>query len=417
MPPRPANTSGHLHKKRRPVSIMSSRESSLSPSRLTWGSSQAYLPYHEEEYQHSIAIPHPHYQKSNANQGYQPVPDDLYGVPVIADQVSIDFDDDQGAGTRQGKEPYFKRGFRKESKQEATSLYPPKLAKMTVPERQELADQARRNSLDRQAIGEEAQPRRTDRPRHSKSKKSVSWHPDLGSPTASSAPSYPAEGQSSSLQFSSDWQLDNVANSVASDKTMWPFARKPWSLSDRRTKSSFDTTFPMDVDTPTANEDDSTPVKGFEFTPRIYVPLWKPTSEEPLAQEELPSTPQPSPSRHRRTMSICPTRAKPPTPASAPSSYPPAFAQPQLSPLPFPRASGSSAAGWPALPAFGSTNAYTTSSPYDHSMADLHQQQTYQAELGNAKVKWDPVDFRNGDVEASPSRTLRYAAEEWLRTR
>lgn len=98
-----------------------------------------------------------------------------------------------------------------------------------------------------------------------------------------------------------------------------------------------------------------------------------------------------------------------------PSSYPPAFIHPQLSPSPF-RAPGSSASVWPTLPAFGA-KVYTPPSPYEHSPADLHQQQVYQADLETVKAKWEPVDFRKGESEASPSRTLMYAAEEWLRTR
>lgn len=420
MPPRPANTSGHLHKKRRPVSIISSRESSLSPlHHVSWGSNHAFLPYHEDEYQRAITVPHPHYQKSNTTQGYGQVPDELYGVPVLSDQV--EFNDELDASMRRGKgkEPYLKRVFRKGAKQDATpATYPPELAKMTVPERQELADQARRNSFDRQEIhGEDRRP--TEYHRHAKSKKSVSWHPDLGSPMTTSSPSIPADGPTSTQQFSSDWQSDDVASSVGSDKTVWPFTRKPRSLFDKRARSSPGSApSTMNVDPlATATQDEPIPSTGFEFTPRIYVPLWKPSLEEPLAQEELPSTPQPSPSRYRRTMSICHAR-KPPTPASAPSSYPPAFTQPQLSPSHFPCAPGSSAAGWPSLPAFGSMKVYTPSpSPHEHTMADLHRRQVFQADLGNAKVKWDPVDFRNGDAEASPSRTFRYAAEEWLRTR
>lgn len=424
MPPRPSPSSGHLHKKRRPVSIISSRESSLSPSHhasfpqsITWGSNKAYLPYHEEEYNREISVPHPHY-RSNAKQGYQPVPDELYGVPVLADQVDFMDHQDGPALPREEKQPYLKRLLRKNSKKAEThgpvtpsASYPPELVGMSVPERQELAEQAQRNVFHDHGI--DGDDHRPPAHHHAKSRKSVPWDPELGSVTTCSSVS-PADGPSSSENVLSTATWQSSADSVASDKTIWPFPRKPKSLSDKRPKPSSSTppSF-VDPESPLNPIDKaSESCTGFEFTPRIYVPLWKPTEAEPM-QLDLPSTPEPSPSRHRRTLSIRHPRWKPPTPATA--AYPPAFTEPQLSPSPY-RQSSASASSWPLLPPFGSTKVYTPPSPYEHSIAALAQHQAYQADMGAAKGKWNRVDFRNGDAESSPSRTFRHAAEDWLRT-
>jgi hypothetical protein len=130
MPPRPANSSGHLHKKRRPVSIVSSRESSLSPSRqssfphsltpnVRWGSNKAYLPYHEEEYPHAVTIPHPHFHSTPAANAV--AQEDLYGVPVLADQV--DFEPQHQTPATRDETPYLKRIFSKKSKSRVHGVF------------------------------------------------------------------------------------------------------------------------------------------------------------------------------------------------------------------------------------------------------------------------------------------------------
>ena len=410
MPPRPAHSNGHLHKKRRPVSIVSSRESSISPSRqnfpqsitgpVTWGSNKAYLPYHGEEYARALTIPLPHHHSTTEET--TAAQEDLYGVPVLADQAV--FDSPLEASKRS---PYLKRIFRKESKKPSgprvspPSSYPTELVGVTVDQRQDLAAHGRRASQDAMDTDDEPLLHRTHKP-----KKSVSWDPELGSTSSSSG--RPAIDPSSTETLITLASSD--ATSTASDKTLWPFPRKPSSLSDKRPRPRT----PPRSEPRSQDPPDETPAfTGFEFTPRTYVPLWRPSDSNPDPPLELPTTPEPSPSRHRRSSSICHRSTKP----SGPLMPPPAFTEPQLSPSPF-RASGSEPASWPTLPAFGTAKIYTPPSPFEHSIVEFAQQQELQAGVeGSSMVQWKPVDFREGEGEGSPSRTLQYAAADWLRTR
>ncbi|GHJ89749.1 hypothetical protein NliqN6_6151 [Naganishia liquefaciens] len=408
MPPRPSHSNGHLHKKRRPVSIVSSRESSISPSRqssfpqsitgpVTWGSNKAYLPYHEEEYKHAVSIPHPHFKATADASSMQ---EDLYGVPVRADQVEFE-SPLEGATNR----PLRERISCKESKKPTGPRspppfsYPKQLVGMTVDERHDLAAQGRRASQDAMDTDEEPLHR------SHKPKKSVSWDPELGSTSSSSG--RPAIGESS-VGATIALPLNEETTSTSSDKTVWPFPRKPNSLSDKRLRPQ---TPPSSEFHRQNSSDDTAPFTGFQFTPRTYVPLWRPidpASDPPL---ESPSTPEPSPSRHRRSSSICHRFTKP----SGPLMPPPAFANPQPSPSPF---RGSGPALWPTLPAFGTAKVYAPPSPFEHSIADFALKQESQADVGDSLTgQWNPVDFREGDVTGSPSRTLQYAAADWLRTR
>lgn len=420
MPPRPPRSSGHLHKRRRPVSIVSSRESSLSPSRqssfphsitgnVTWGSNKAYLSYHEEEYARAVTIPHSHYRTTT--DPFRNVQEDLYGVPVLADQVDFEppLEGDE-------KHPYLMRIFRNDSKKKGTQRvsppvpYPAELIGMTMDERQDLAAQGRRASND--AMDTDHETQQTHHRSH-KAKKSVSWDPELGSTSSSGHPAHDPTSAENVFASTSNGE----ASSIASDKTAWPFPRKPRSPSDKRSHPQ--TPPSSQTHNPHPQTSDDTPqFTGFEFTPRTYVSLWDPSNPEQDPPLDLPTTPEPSPSRHRRTSSICHRFSKNPSTTQKPGPPPP-FTDPQLSPSPF-RATGGPSS-WPTLPPFKSAKVYTPPSPFEHPITGFAQQQRFQAGLdgggAGAAAEWKRVDFGAGGVGVTPSRTLQYAAADWLRTR
>lgn len=337
---------------------------------------------------HAVTVPHPHFHSTPTA-----APEELYGVPVLADQV--DFEPQPQTPTTRDKTPYLKRIFSKDSKKAGSrrvpppTAYPSELVGMTMDERQDLAEQGRRGSQDPMQIDNHPAPQRSH-----KSKKSVTWHPDLGSTSSSSG--HAADNAPSCEESAS----------IASDKTIWPFPRKPSSLSEKRlqsqspaTSESHDTTSPTTADDP--------PFAGFEFTPRTYVPLWSPSSEA----DELPTTPEPSPSRHRRTSSISHRFSK----SSASKALAPH--QHSRSRSSRPLHSEDRASHRRGLPPFGGAKVYTPPSPFEHSIAGFSEQKGYQAGVGQAAGEWKRADFGEGQVEGSPSRTLQYAAADWLRTR
>lgn len=331
------------------------------------------------------------------------VQEDLYGVPVLADQVGFGSPPEAS-----GRSPYVKGIFRKKSKKPSGprvsphSSYPTELVGMTVDQRQDLAAQGLRASLGAMDTEDEPLLHRTHKP-----KKSVSWDPELGSTSSSSG--RPAIDPSSAETLITLPTSEDAA-STASDKTLWPFPRKPSSLSDKRPRARTPPRSKPRAQDPT---DETPPFTGFEFTPRTYVSLWRPSDPNPDLPLQLPTTPEPSPSRHRRSSSICHRFTK----LSGQLMLPPAFTEPQLSPSPF-RATQSEPASWPTLPLFGTAKIYTPPSPFEHSIAEFAQQQDFQAGVGGSSTgHWKPVDFREGEGEGSPSRTLHYAAADWLRTR
>ncbi|KAJ9118173.1 hypothetical protein QFC22_004077 [Naganishia vaughanmartiniae] len=463
MPPRASNNTGHIHKKRRPVSTISNKETSLllAPhqhdsfpekikSSITWGQPRASLPYHEEEYHRAITIPHPRYHPT-PEKGYEHIPDTLDGVPLLSDQVEFfEHEGSQGRAVEQpGRRGSFKGMFEKvlgkreylQMSTTAGTSYPAELVGMTVAEKQTLASQARQHY--EPSLSESTKYRDHYRPR-----KSVSWDPKLGSLATSSSGDIPEtvhHSHSPTTPLIPNTEPASSGRSVASDKTIWPFTCKPASLSGGRSRklpkgreaSSFDVGVAQGND---MEEDggarEPQAFKGFEFTPRQYVPLWTPAGEitqSPLEHHTtppptfaLPTTPPAQQPRHRRSLSISNPHWKPPSSQTTGNNYPPAFMDPQLSPSLAHTLSGRGTQAWPpSLPPFGAAKVYTPPSPYDHSIASFSAHQGLQTDLGTPTGKWSRVDFGNrgraGVVassagNAAPSRTLMYAAEDWLRT-
>lgn len=459
MPPRASNTSSHIHKKQRPVSTISSKEVSLLPashhddslpkkvkSSITWGQRKASLPYHEEEYSHAVTIPHPRYHPT-PEKGYEHIPDTLHGVPVLGDQVEFNHDSQdvitEPLRRRSSSKGVFGKMLgKRENPQSATATgtsYPAKLVGMTLTEKQNLASQAREHEPSPSESVDYEHERH--RHHHHRPRKSVSWDPELGSITTSSSSDIPEPVQhtnSPSAPLISMTGSASSGDSVASDKTMWPFTRRPTSLSGSRSRNAVggkqsssgsveDNGTVMDIE-----RERQPAFNGFEFTPRQYVPLWTPSAEVGQSPPEqhhtpppptfaLPTTPPAQQSRHRRSFSICKPHWRSPT-SQTTGNFPPAFMDAQLSPSLAHASSGTSAPAWPpALLPFGSTKVYTPPSPYDHSIASFSTHQGLQKDLGMPTGQWSRVDFGNGSADGSaggsaPSRTLMYAAEDWLRT-
>ncbi|KAJ9111139.1 hypothetical protein QFC19_001338 [Naganishia cerealis] len=457
MPRRTPNPSGHLHKKRRPVSIISAKEAFLSstphpddsfPEKIkggiTWGTKRASLPYHEEEYSHAIIIPHPHYRPTPPEKGYEPLPDSLYGVPVLGDQVDFGHGHDsqnkapaeQSRRRRSFRDVFGKVVGKQEDFQDraVTGMsYPAELVGMTVADKQNLSEQARQHET---AFSQMLNEHHHDY-HHHRPMKSVTWDPELGSvTTSSSSTEIPDTKQRSSstvrpsLNTAAAASSAGSIDSAGSDKTVWPFPRTPISLSRCRkgppVSLSTAGTNDGEADVEAIGSEEATGFNGFEFTPRTYIPLWTPEKEggmSTLSQSgtatppsfALPSTPPAQLSRHRRTFSICKPQWRAPPIASI-STYPPAFMDTQLSPLATHTQSSSGyALSWPpTLPAFGGpAKIYTPPSPFEHSASSLSQYQEWHEDLGNSGNKWSRVDFGNGDGAsgggrdtASPSRTL-----------
>lgn len=463
MPPRNSNTTGHIHKKRRPVSTISRKETSLLPTQrhedslpgkvrnsITWGQTQASLPYHEEEYSRAITIPHPRYHPT-PEKGYEHIPDTLYGVPVLGDQVEFAAEQPRRRSSLKGifgKVVGKREDLQTSSAAEGMS-YPMELVGMTVADKQNLASQARQ----RDPSPFESTNHHHDHHHHHshRQRKSVTWDPELGSITTSSSTDIPETTRHSAVSTASLLSKNpsgSSGDSIASDKTVWPFARKPTSLSGGRGRkspsgkdtSSFPVTAAADGESMIEDDDEAERApafKGFEFTPRQYIPLWTPSADVSHTHEEqhhttppafaLPTTPPAQQSRHRRSFSIFKPHWKSPSSpqTAAGANYPPAFMDSQLSPslTHTPSGSGGGQAWSPPLPPFGSAKVYTPPSPYNHSIASFGAHQELQKDLGTPTGKWSRVDFGNGGAAdgstgggSAPSRTLMYAAEDWLRT-
>ncbi|KAJ9099768.1 hypothetical protein QFC21_003766 [Naganishia friedmannii] len=462
MPLRTSHTSGHIHKKRRPVSTISSKEASLLPAShrddplssrvknsITWGQPTASLPYHEEEYNKAITIPHPRYHPT-PEKGYEHIPDTLYGVPVLGDQVDFEYELQGNTTDHPRRKSSLKGIFGKVLEQwediqtlttEDTS-YPMELVGMTVAEKQNLASHARQH-----------EPHSTnhhhDHQHLHRTRKSVTWDPELGSITASSSssdiPETSHHSNSSLVPLISNSTIGSSGYSIASDKTVWPFTRKPSTLSggrggklSRGKRTSSSEVEATNEEGMVEDEGEREPAfNGFEFTPRQYVPLWTPSADVgPLPLEHfrttpplppafaLPTTPPAQQSRHRRSLSIFKPQWKSPTTQTT-SNFPPAFMDSQLSPSLTHTRPGRSEQAWPpTLPPFGSAKVYTPPSPYEHNIASFSTHQGLQKDLGTPTGKWSRVDFGNGSAgvggsdggDSTPSRTLMYAAEGWLRT-